>query len=291
MTFDQYLGVALAAQAVSDAEIDALRRHRDDVERLLRDGLGPAARIRYGGSYAKDTMIKDSFDLDILCYFPHEYVDAGATVGEIFRSVRDTLAKAYALVTKRCALRIHNIDQTQSNRDYHVDVVPGRFVDADKDSTWLHVTTPDKERLKTSIEKHINHVQSSGRHREIRLAKLWNLRKGLGVPTFVLELLVVKALKEKTTGALGASMTSFWTYVQETDPLIVHDPANPAGNDLSDLLDANTQGRMKQAAKDALAAIEANDWPRILGPVDEKKAEARIKSAAAGVSIAKPWSE
>jgi len=290
MTYDEYLAAVLAAQKVGDDDVALLHKHRDEVEQLLRDELGQAPRIRFGGSLAKATMIKESFDLDILCYFPYDDKSSGNTLEDTFNAVRDALKTRYAVVVKRCALRLHNIDTTQPNRDYHVDVVPGRYVDASHEDTWLYVTTPEKRRLKTNIEKHVTHIQSSTCHREIRLSKLWNIRKGLGIPTFVLELLVVKGLKGRTFTTAGDGMTSFWTYVRDTEALKVEDPANPDGNDLSDLLDVNAQARLKHASRDALVAVERGEWPATFGPVDGHDTAAKVRSAATGVAFTKPWS-
>lgn len=291
MNLNEYLNGALEAQRVPDAEIEALRQHRKDVEAMLREKYGNVPKIKYGGSHAKGTMIKDSFDLDVLCYFPADDHTAGDTLEEIFESVRSTLGEKYFVVTKRCALRLHNIDSKQPNRDYHVDVVPGRDADGDSGDTWLHVSTPDKKRLKTNIDKHIEHIKSSKRTAEIRLAKLWNLRRGLNVPTFALELLVVKALRDEPSTTLADSMVAFWTYLRDRESLSIDDPANPGGNDLSDMLNEATQAILRNAASSALAAVDREDWPSLLGPVEKKANSTRVTSAVAGASIAKPWCE
>jgi len=52
-------------------ELNDLRKYRSDVEKLLRKKkkIGNAPSIRYAGSYKKGTMIKESYDLDITCWW------------------------------------------------------------------------------------------------------------------------------------------------------------------------------------------------------------------------------
>lgn len=67
MTNEEYLNEILQSQTL-DAdgdELKLLRSRRNDVDKLLRKEFGSAPSVRYGGSKAKGTMIKDSYDLDI----------------------------------------------------------------------------------------------------------------------------------------------------------------------------------------------------------------------------------
>jgi len=81
MTENEYLKALLDSQTLKDDsdELKRLRERRDEVETLLRDKLGKAKpTIRYAGSYAKGTMIRDSYDLDLTCYIPRDNSEAGA---------------------------------------------------------------------------------------------------------------------------------------------------------------------------------------------------------------------
>jgi tRNA nucleotidyltransferase (CCA-adding enzyme) len=72
MTTNEYLQAILSAQVLKDdsAELKELQSQRAKVEKLIRDEFGSIPIIRYGGSKAKGTLIKEAYDLDIVCYLP-----------------------------------------------------------------------------------------------------------------------------------------------------------------------------------------------------------------------------
>ena len=82
MTPQEYLQQILKDQDLGDdtAEMRELRKHRQQVEDLLRDTFGSTPTIRYGGSKAKGTLNRESYDLDITCYFLHDDESAGETL-------------------------------------------------------------------------------------------------------------------------------------------------------------------------------------------------------------------
>ncbi len=72
MTDAEYLSAVLRAQIFPpDApELAELEQHKDDVTALLNAHFADACpTIRRGGSLAKGTMIRASYDLDLPCYF------------------------------------------------------------------------------------------------------------------------------------------------------------------------------------------------------------------------------
>ena len=127
MTPTEYLNALLKSQNLEEGstEIKDLRKHRGEVETLIRAKF-PSPTIRYGGSKAKGTMIRDSYDLDLPCYFSNDDTSAGDTLEEIFESVKAALAQDYWVEVKASALRLRSKDM---KTDFHIDVVPGRFTD------------------------------------------------------------------------------------------------------------------------------------------------------------------
>src|SRR5205814_2173485 len=115
------------------AQLEELRDHREKVEKLLRDGLPDAnATIRYGGSKAKGTLIRESYDLDIVCYIPCDNDAAGKTLKEIYDKVKSVCEKSYYVEPKTSALRLKSKENADYGRNLYIDVVPGRFVDETK---------------------------------------------------------------------------------------------------------------------------------------------------------------
>jgi hypothetical protein len=229
----EYLQKILEAQELGEdsEELKALRARRDEVEAHLREAFGDGPTIRYGGSRAKGTLIKDSYDLDLICYFERDDDEAGGTLKDIYNNVRDELAKHYLVEPKTSALRIKGIDHI----DFHVDIVPGRFVDDDESDVFLYRAADDKCRLKTNIDVHIAHVKNSGVTDATKLMKLWRTRHGVALKTFVLELAVIDVLSG-SDALLDEQVRTFLEKLRdEPEDIKVEDPANPIGNDLSDL--------------------------------------------------------
>ena len=302
MNADDYLRKILEDQTFDDGdpELETLRERIAAVKSVLRrEFSGSNPSIRQAGSLAKDTMVKESYDGDITCYFPHEETDPGASLQAIYESVQRVLERDYYVSPKPSAIRIKDKRPDSYATDFHIDVVPGRFVDADKSDVHLHRNSTEKSYLKTNLQIHIDHVRKSEVRSAIRLAKLWNIRNGVGAKTFVLELLVIKLLEEKKTSPLSEQMLHLWTEFRDhPSELAVEDPANPTGNDLKAIMD-ECRWNLATVAGTTLAQIEAAGWESVFGPVAEgedgggggaKKTAALKSSAAALPRRTKPWS-
>lgn len=291
MTPSEYLSKILDEQTLAEdgAELKQLRERRQEVEDLLRADFGSSPTIRYGGSKAKGTMIKEAYDLDVICYFPRDDDDAGGTLEDIFENVKKSLSRKYLAIPKTSAIRL----QSTNYQDFHVDVVPGRFVDDAKEDTFLHQTDGKKERLKTNLGVHIEHVKESGVVPAIRLTKLWRVRQGLSVRNFGLELLTIEIAKAKKSVDLATQLQHVWrTLRDDVDSVKVEDPANPTGNDLSELLNDSVRRELSTTASRTLATIDRDGWEAVFGKLSESEAEKRaaVVDAARSVSVAsRPW--
>jgi len=295
MENDKYLAAVLDSQNLPEdsAELEQLRSHRAEVEALLKREFAKA-HIRYGGSKAKGTLIRDAYDLDMICYFDHDDTTAGKTLKEIYASVQAVLANHYDVQPKDSALRLRSKDTTTLGQDFHIDVVPGRYVDESNGDCFIYQNSGEKERLKTNLDVHIQHVKDSGVLDAIRLLKLWKVRRSLRVKQFVFELLVIELLKEKKSASLLAQLKHVWQELRDaTQPLSVEDPANPSGNDLSKVLDAATWSELSSAARTTLNSVELLGWEQVYGPNVKLSAEDRTgklrAAAAAVVTPTKAW--
>lgn len=293
MTDNEYLEKTLDAQTLDEesTELKDLRKHRDDVEALLRKKFG-SPTIRFGGSKAKGTMVKEAYDLDVICYFDNDDSSAGETLKDIYTNVKQALTDDYSVEAKPSALRLHGCDD--KNPDFHVDVVPGRFTSNDKDDAFLYRSSGEKERQKTNLQKHIDHVVDSGVRDAIRLMKLWRSRNGIKVRHFVLELLTIERLKGKAKKPLTEQLTHVWTELRDNiDDIVIEDPANPNGNDLSELFDGAIRDELKTIATDTLADIQSAGWESVFGPLKEstkeEKREVLRQAPSIVVGAPKPW--
>lgn len=291
MTPSEFLAETLQQQTLGEGspELTALRERRDEVQTLLREKLGWSPTIRYGGSKAKGTMIKEAYDLDLICYFPRDDTDAGGTLEALHASVLSALSSKYLVDVRASAIRLLTGERVY----FHVDVVPGRFVDDTKTDAFLHRTTGEKTRLKTNLDVHIDHVKGSGVVPAIRLMKLWRTREGLGVRHFALELLVIQTLDRHHGDSLEAQVRRVWTALRDdVDDLDIEDPANPSGNDLSELLTDAIRRDLAAAAKRAIERADAGDWAAIFGGTyipDAEKQDALLEAAKAARAPVRPW--
>jgi hypothetical protein len=296
MTTNEYLYEVLKAQtlAADSEELKALREHRGEVEALLRDHFAECSpTIRYGGSKAKGTMIRESYDLDLICYFPHDDAAAGETLKDIYNNVRTALEKTYLVAPKTSALRLKHADHECLGVDFHIDVVPGRFTDDSKTDSFLYQGGAEKKRLKTNIDVHIEYVRDSGVTDAIQLVKLWKIRNGLTLKHFVLELAVIKLLAERKNKSLSVQLEHVWTKLRDNiDELMVEDPANPEGNDLTQVLDT-ARASLQWAARRTLELIETSGWEAVFGVLERSifiQTTERLRRVATSVSApTRPW--
>lgn len=304
MTPDEYLRELLAQQTFeNDAlELKEVRKRRKEIEQVLRGHFADSdPSIRWAGSMAKNTMIRESYDGDMTCYFRHDDDAGGANLREIYENTEKALQGNYVVERKASALRVKDPTTKLTKgfaEDLHIDVVPGRFTDDQDEDVFLHRTTGEKERLKTNLQVHIDHIRDSGVTDAIRLLKLWRAQNGLSAKTFVLELLVVKLLKTKKSSGLSKQLEHAWTEFRDNaDSLCVEDPANPQGNDLKPMLDA-CRHELSTAARNTLWQIENKGWEAVFGPVvneDEEVSDKKASLSAAAIHVSdtrrptKPW--
>ncbi len=289
----KYLAEVLKAQYFKegDKELEELRAQRDKVEGILKEAFkGENPTIRYGGSKPKGTMLKEAYDLDLLCYLPNGGAPS-KTLEDIYNTAKNALATQYHVREKTSAIRIS--DKT-SQLDFHVDVVPGRFTSDDKEEVFLHQTTGKKERLKTNPDLHIRHVRDSGVVDAVSLVKLWRIRNVLEVRNFVLELAVIDVLKDHKSKSLADQVSVFLgRLAAEIDTIKVEDPANPTGNDLSTLFNTAVKAELTSVAQKTLKAIKDRGWRAVFGEpgvMDKDTKDAAVGRAVVAAPVqAKPW--
>jgi hypothetical protein len=143
---------------------------------------------------------------------------------------------------------------------FHIDVVPGRALDAQYYEANLH-RTDTRTTLKTSLKNHIDTVRNSGRTDAIRLMKLWRVRKSVPFKkSFLLELMTIDGCKGKSTNDLEGQLLAALAYIRDNIRTCnVIDPAN-TNNSLSDDLDSSARASIQRAAD---AAIKATYWSEV----------------------------
>jgi hypothetical protein len=277
-------------------EMKALQKHREKIEAILRKRFGPTPTIKYGGSKAKGTMIKESYDLDIIEYFPHEDTSGGETLEDIYNNTYDALSADYLVERKGSALRLKDKTPDTYSQDFHIDVVPGRYIDGDKGDVFLYRSTGEKKRLKTNLDIHISHIKDSGVIDAIRLMKLWRVRNNIPIKNFALDLLTIDLLKNKKSLLLTSQLEHVWKEFRDhSNSLSIEDPANPSGNDMSEMLNDSVRQCLKDMATSTLATLEKDGWEAIFGAVektsDQDKKSSLTHIASTITRPSKPYHE
>ena len=295
MTGTQYLKQVLNLQTLTSEEVDELGRCRVDVQNCLKDEFGNTPSFIYAGSMAKRTMVRESYDLDIVCRFPSEESES---LKNLYERTYEALAKAHTVQKKVSAVRVLSLESdNEKSRDFHVDVVPVHLFDEKTGEAFIYQSSVDQERLKTNIQTHVNYVRDSGLQDTIRLAKLWKVRHQFPMRTFVLEMLAVRFL-EKPGDSIESDMIRFLTTCRDNLPTArLVDPAN-SNNVISDLIaDPDKELISAHASQDLENLDSASDdearvraWMSVLmeshRPVEDTIAAPRILVR----QPPKPWS-
>jgi hypothetical protein len=248
MTGHQYLVGVLEEQRLTDMDLEPLRNARDQI---IGD-LGPIhqydPRIYYGGSYGKKTMIKDSFDLDIVIYFPHT---DRRPLRDMYESVYHSLKQAgYSMKKQRVALTL------QLPRQFHVDVVTGQA----KDEYFYYAdlyNIADDSRMRTSLKMHIDDARRV--KDTIKLMKLWIRRHSLEMHKFAMEQVVIRALRDKDERDLGMS---FQTVLQYLKSSILNVKLVDSANSNNHIQISEAQ--CYKIAQAADSSFRANSWLNII---------------------------
>jgi hypothetical protein len=121
MSTNDYLATILREQNLTSAELDALRRVREQIEAQL-SVLEGSPRFYYGGSFGKKTMVRARYDLDLVMFWPPT---ATYSIDGIYKAVGDILKKHWQSVNSKTVAW-----QLPFQGGFHIDVVPGRALDA-----------------------------------------------------------------------------------------------------------------------------------------------------------------
>lgn len=269
MTPHEYLKELLDRQSMNsndayDPDVQELRNLRAQVERDLREAYGSVPKLYYGGSFAKSTMIRASYDLDILVRFPQT---DRRPLRNIYAEVYDVLVDAgYTVEPKTVSL------QLRGTGGFHVDVVPARVRNNVNANVTLYKNGEDTT-LQTNLEVHVNVIRRSRARDLIRLAKLWRTRWNLPLATFPLEQIVMIALTELDDGVLhdeqGRSISKLTNYdcyllyvlrflATHIKSIAIIDPAN-----MNNIITIPYE-TSEQVYEAALASLNAALWEEVI---------------------------
>ena len=207
--------------------------------------------VSFSGSYAKDTAIKGSADLDL---FISLAPNTPGTLKKIYDSLYEYLLRTGYMPRKQ------NVSIGITYSDLKIDLIPGR---KQPGNTNDHSLFRNKAQTwtQTNVHTHIKTIQNSGRLNEIRAMKIWRNLNNLDFPSFYLELTMLDALHGKSRNNLADSIWIVLEYLRDkfVNARVV-DPAN-SNNIISEDLTYSEKSAVSVAAKNSLT--EPN-WGQII---------------------------
>lgn len=214
------------------------------------------------GSYAKHTAINIKFDIDLFVPFKRKSFN---TLEEMYKEVYDFFSNPerfndsnlVSCKQQRTSIGLKfNID----NKIIEMDIIPGREIEEDKYSETgdvnLYDSKKDQQSIKTNIKKHIDLISGKKIERAIiRLLKIWNYRNNIGIKSFLIELIVIKALSNLSTTNLWENLEATLIFIRDNiETVKLPDPAN-SNNIVTDKLSDSEKQNIKYRTKNLLDRI------------------------------------
>lgn len=208
-------------------------------------------KAEFSGSLAKGTGVSLGTDADIFISLSSA---TPGTLSDLYETLYNAVSQSGYTARKQ------NVSIGTSVNGFKIDLVPGRRQSQHGNDHSLY-----KSKLgtwaQTNISSHINHVKSSNRIEEIRLAKIWRHRHNLEFPSFYLEMAVIDSLRFSSVGNIPSNFLKVLEFFR--DRLISSryiDPAN-TNNVISDDLSVLQKSQIARAAS---VSLTQKNWQSIV---------------------------
>ncbi|MCI5120961.1 MAG: nucleotidyltransferase [Candidatus Electrothrix sp. AUS4] len=254
----EYLRKIIVKNSLTDDERNELRSKIRPLQREVRLWAGEyLAGIRPSGSFEKGTAVKDSVDIDLLISIKRTHPD---TLKEIYHSLYEILKLDYEP-------RKQNVSIGLVYNGVKVDLVPARIMSDEIYNHSIYVRKLDSWK-KTNIHNHIKVIKESRHKCIVKLLKVWRNQHGIEFPSFLIELVVLNALKGKRIRQIDERLICIFRYLQEDfiNQKIV-DPAN-VNNVVSDTISRSEKSLICRAAE---SALNADYWEEVVWGLYSKK--------------------
>ena len=226
------------------------QRLRGLIQRWYSDRL---VRVHNSGSFAKGTSIRGGVDLDL-------FISLKPRTGKSLRAIYNGLyhhADEQGLGPRR-----QNVSIGVQVDNVKVDLVPARK----HSGTNYHslYRSRQEEWIKTNVAQHIRIVRGSGRGTTIRATKVWRSNRGIRLPSFYLELAVLRALRRQPRQGMAVELRLVLEFLARefVDAKFV-DPANEQ-NIISDDLTVRHKREVADQAGASLQKIRDGSWEQVL---------------------------
>jgi len=242
-----------------------IKRYRNSIEKVLKNELNRYnIRIYYAGSYAKNTGMKNSLDLDLVIRFPSTIRNSAKECYELVYKVLKR--NNWSPRRKNAAIRISNLSLPGETKLEHADIVPEKQIsNTEYCNLWLN---RENRALKTSVHRHLEEIRKLGMLDLIRLLKYWKSQHNLKYPSFILEQCLIRWAKDEPNNASKDIITRLQTHInyiaRRIQNISLKDPANPNGNTITNQKSFPTADKNKiaQVANETYTYAKNQDWDK-----------------------------
>ena len=252
MSPDQYVETILSKYAVPRGPASPAEQLGSVVAGSLQAWAGQQLNeLRYSGSYAKETGVHGTADVDIFISLKS---DTSNPLKELYESLF-SLAQKNGWFPRR-----QNVSVGITVNGTRGDLVPGKVQAGYQNYHSLYLRKRDSW-TQTNVALHIDTVRDSGRLKEIRAIKIWRMLHGLDFPSLYLELFTIQSLSGRSRLTVADNVLHSLTTIGSSLPSTrIEDPAN-TNNALSDDL---TQAEKQLIANQAVQSAREQYWERII---------------------------
>ena len=205
------------------------------------------------GSFAKGTSIRGGADLDL-------FISLRPGTGKSLRRIYNYLHERVS--AEGMSPRRQNVSIGVEVDNVKVDLVPARkHAGSDDHSLYLR---RDDGWVKTNVDRHISMVRNAGKSPTIRATKVWRSNRGLGFPSFYLELAVLRALTHHPARGTADELQQVLEFLS-TD-FVDEEFADPS-NEMNMISDDLTLGQRQAIASQANASLRRISdglWERVV---------------------------
>lgn len=250
MDNEEFLRTVLNDLEPTQSQVDSLLRLRNNVRSCIFKHIGGKKSMFMAGSFKKDTMIRQHYDLDMFIIWTPEFMP----LKDLFYEVEHALnSKWKRIEKKRVGWRI------PYENEFHVDVIPTVQDIHESEYSYLY-NCYEKKRLKTSMQKHIEEIEKYDRRDVIKLLKLWKFRREIPIKTFLLEIMTHLACYDVTRDSLSIQLETVFEYIANN--IINKHFFDPANRD--NVISADLTRREKYEIRDkAYKALNREYWGQI----------------------------
>ncbi len=252
MTADEYVEQILKKYEVQRGASSLPEQFGAAVEKPLRQWAGNYLNLlKYSGSYAKQTGVHGTSDVDI-------FISLKSNTPESLEQVYSLLANMAR--ENKWSPRLQNVSVGVTVNGIQGDLVPAKVQEGSRNYHSLYIRKRNSW-TQTNIDLHIDNVLNSGRLKEIRAIKIWRMINGLDFPSLYLELFTIQSLSNKSKSTLAANVLHVLREISSsiTSTQIV-DPSN-TNNILSNEL---TLDEKKAIAAKAKISADQQNWGTII---------------------------